>query len=208
MGQVDHPCGTLEELQEQGLDPRKVACCAPNSPGVRGCNHYEDCIFHMKRYGGFRGKGPRYVGYFLKTHEGAKKEDFMSCYHFIKTLLGRMRAGNAYREQGKPHEVIRIIAQEGEPVLKRFDEALDKNNNKTGDLRRKIYHRSVAVPPFPRPKDNPLVTYDQELDARELERDRIANPDDFERLGAPAEGFVVEPGPNLAEPVEQVAKAK
>lgn len=167
----DHPHGTVDELRREGLDPEKVSSCAPKSPGVRGCNHWADCPFHLTRLGGFKGQGPHYVAYYLKTHEGDEKEDVSSCYLFTKTLLARMRASVAFADRGLPHEKIRIIAQEGGKYLKTTDEAMDKNNNKTGDLRRKITRAMAEVPEFPRPGSVDHIRGKGLLSQRERERE-------------------------------------
>ena len=173
LGIVTTPIGTLDELREQGIDPREVACCHAPAPGViRGCAIEKECPFHLKRYGGFKGTGgPKYVGYFLQTHEGNKKEDFCTCVVFVRTLLARQRAGMAARQEGKPHEIIRVVAQEGEKIITRISVPVNElDKSPTADY--KYVMAAVEVPKFPRPGQNEKISYDQKLTARELARQR------------------------------------
>src|SRR5678815_4617991 len=110
MGVDDVPRGTVEELRAVGLDPAQVGSCAPRGAGgVRGCRMEQECIFAQARYGGFKGKGPKNVGYYKREIDGPQKQDWMPCHSFVQSLARRMRAGDAAREQGQPHEQIRII---------------------------------------------------------------------------------------------------
>jgi hypothetical protein len=109
-----------------------------------------------------------------------------------------MRAGLAFADRGKPHEKIRIIAQEGEKILKRFDEALDKNNNKTGDLRRKIWEAMVEVPKFPRPGSVADVRIRGKLAERERQRE-LAEQDDGPYVRREVGALTIEAVPDIPE---------
>jgi hypothetical protein len=114
MGIHPDPMGTPDELRQFNIDPRAAGSCAKpdGSAGVRGCPHWDRCIFRMARWGDFRGNGPRGVGYVLVTHEGSKKEDDAYCYWYMSRLHDRARAGQMQREEGKNGELIQIVALE------------------------------------------------------------------------------------------------
>lgn len=171
MGIDPLPRGTLDEIVAQGLDPQLVASCHAARPGVvRGCAVEKECRFHQLRMGGFKGKsGPKYVGYFLQTHEGNKKEDFISCHAFVRTLQARMDAGSAARQKGQAHEIVRVIAQEGEKIVQRIGVPVNPAD-KTVGASYKYVTQTIEVPRMPRPGENDRLTYDQELTAREQER--------------------------------------
>lgn len=176
LGIYHFPVGTLHEIREAGMDPELVACCHSRAEGeIRGCPVWKTCQFNRKPNGGFKGEGPRNVGYYLKTSRsdgGRQKEDFIPCYGFVIALQGRMLAGRAARDRGEDHETIRIVAQEGEPIVVRkyFSVAKD-GGNITGDIRMKSNTMTINVPVFLRPSENPGVTYDQQLRDREKRRE-------------------------------------
>lgn len=165
------PIGTLDEIRKCGLDPRQVACCHPEAPGViRGCPVEKECRFHLIRYGSFKGSGgPKYVGYYLRTHEGHQKEDFILCHAFVRVLQARMDAGLAEAQKGHAHEIIRVIAQEGEKIVTRVGVPVNEAD-RSPTAPWKYVQKAVEVPRFPRPGENERLTYDQELAARELDR--------------------------------------
>lgn len=175
LGITPLPIGTLDELKEAGIDPAQAGSCAPSQPsaGIRGCAMWKQCPFGQARLGGFKGKsGPKYVGYFLMTHEGDKKEDFISCHAFVRVLLSRMKQMVVDRNEGRIAETVRIIAQEGEKIFTRSgvpDNPADKSINAA-------YHyavKEIEVPKMPRPLDDNRTTYDLELAARERARKQI-----------------------------------
>jgi hypothetical protein len=173
MGVKPMPIGTLEEIQEAGYNPQDVACCAPNSPGVRGCPVERSCRFARKRYGGFKGKGPKYVGYRLVTDEGRVKEDFIRCHSFIRGgLQARLDAGVIHRQQGKRGEFVRIIAQEGETIRQRVQIPVNPND-KSQQAQFKFETETITVPEHPRPTDVDVLTYDQEIISKELQAEKI-----------------------------------
>lgn len=191
------PQGSLQYLRESGLDPAKVGSCAAPAPGVRGCPFWHDCIFDKKKYGitkPFKGNGPEFVGYILKTPDDVKKEDDMLCYRFNQVFRKRMLAMNALAEEGKEHDVIRIIAHEGEPILKRFQYPIDPNPNKSKDYRLRYEDKLVPVSTF---KNLRSVGYSALVEQRERLRQTGAD-EPVERLrpefpAEPAEAVVAEP---------------
>lgn len=96
-----------------GRVDRKTTTCS-NCPWKDG-----DCIFDQPKNGGFKGDGPRYIGYRLIT-DGAEdhtpKEDTIICYDAIEALKERMIFGKQQRERGRDGELIKIIAQQGEMI--------------------------------------------------------------------------------------------
>jgi hypothetical protein len=117
------PIGTIEEAQQQGLNPAKVATCSERVPGkIQGCPMWTDCHFDEPRMGGFKGSGPRYIGYQLATGDTLPSGDPVvvegscMCHVFVRTLQDRMLEGETLRRRGKPGEYIRVCAQEGDSV--------------------------------------------------------------------------------------------
>lgn len=169
IGVTPWPIGTLEELVAEGLDPEAIASCAPSRPGItRGCPLWKACRFNLPRMGGFKGKGPKYVGYSLTTHEGDRKQDSMTCHSFVRTMQSRMDAGVVAKQQGRPYEIIRIVAQEGQMIRTRVGK---KSTDKNEDGSYKYFYevKEVPVPFHPRPADDERLNYDQELQAQDRE---------------------------------------
>jgi len=182
-GIMPHPMGTLEELRQQGLDPARIGSCAPNPDvsgdrSVRGCPMWSECPFHLKRYGGFKANGgPHYIAYFMQSHDNRKKEDIATCYAYTLTLLKRERAARAAREDGKPHEIIRVVAQEGGEYWKRDRVPVDPKDQSI-TAKYKWEEGLAKVPRFPRPMQNEDLYNDQALTQRELKR--MTQDPDFE----------------------------
>jgi hypothetical protein len=180
LGINPHPIGTVEELKRLNLSLGANGSCAPSAglpghqPGVRGCPVYDRCPFHLKKLGGFKDHGPRNVGYYLRTHEGHAKEDFTPCYHFVATLVERMRAGQRDRENGKNGEIIEVIAQEGredQKIMTKVWSPVDESN-KALTAPYKMIRALVVVPKFPRPGEaGSDLSYDMELEQRRLKRE-------------------------------------
>lgn len=207
LGENPIPQGTPDELRAAGLDPAKVGSCAPRSEGVRGCPLDPECIFGQARYGGFKGvSGPHNIGYYKREVDGTQKQDVMTCHGFVRSLVRRMRAGDIAREEGKPHEQIRIIAQEGEWITINPIVQTDPNDKRVTAEWKRDPHK-IQVPKHPRPSDNPQITYDQQLWAEEQIR-RKYDPEfagappilndvdqafDMGDDAAPAEGVIAEP---------------
>ena len=186
------PAGTLEEIVEAGMDPARVSACTPHARdgSIRGCPCYATCIFHRKQFGGFRDRGPRNVGYYLKLSRGdggAQKEDYMPCYRFVSTMQQRMFVALDRRNRGEDHETISIIAQEGQKIVVREYRTLAADGgNRSKDYRMTAEIKEIEVPRLVRPSENPLQTYEDQLRARaaarrdvELALEDLAN----ERLG-------------------------
>jgi hypothetical protein len=140
------PVGTPEALEKQGLNPRMVGSCSLRAPGNSGCDMAEDCIFGLKENGGFKGKvAPSNVGYFLQVQEGPFKEDFCSCFHYMRHIHSREQ------QQKKTGEKIYLVAQEGEPITIVVTEPEEPVTcNKTGNTRMKTSAKQIPVPKFPR----------------------------------------------------------
>lgn len=96
----------------------KGGVIAPEEKSCETCAFKKMCLFDRRDRGGFKGKGPRYIGYVIITDRvelnGAKR-DFTTCWNFIESgLQKRLSVGRQLREDGKDGEIVRIIAQEGE----------------------------------------------------------------------------------------------
>lgn len=157
------PVGTLRELREANLDLKANAACSPGGKGspVRGCPVWEDCRFHLKRQGGFKGRGPHNVGYFEKI-DNAVKEDWCPCYLWTRNL-------QPLADQNIPGHVYAIVAQEGEDItfVRTYAvDGLDSNRTKNyATAREKVV---MPVPKFPRPAER----FADEVIARQLEAQR------------------------------------
>lgn len=181
MGLVPTPIGTLEELRRENLNPALVGSCAPKNDalGVRGCQYYENCIFRLTKYGGFRGNGPRNCGVFLQTHEGMKVEMERSCFFVMSRLYDRMRAGERDRQDGKNGEIIQIVALEpslGHPLSKEVihkQKTVNIHEGKVPSQPHKFEKKTFTGPvsPFPRPGERHAVAYDTLLDDRRRARE-------------------------------------
>ncbi|MGQ0721019.1 MAG: hypothetical protein ACT4PE_05525 [Candidatus Eiseniibacteriota bacterium] len=175
------PIGTREEIEAQGMDPAFVACCAPPTKdgSVKGCAWWEKCQFHRKALGGFKGEGPKNVGFYMRTanSDGAQqREGVAPCFRFVATLQPRMLNGLDRKNRGQDHEVIQVIAQEGEKIVVReWKTVAPDGGNKSKDYRMKSSIVEMTVPKFPRPGENPGVTYDNQLDQRAADRERRAS---------------------------------
>lgn len=214
------PMGTPDELRKVGVDPGMVGSCAQPNPqtGVRGCPLWASCPFHLQKYGGFKGQGPKNVGYYIKTHEGRQAENFMTCHNFVRVLLARMRSGRQQAEEGKSNaEIVRIIAQEGGMVRQRGSFAVDPEDRRpNAPWAMKTVAREV--PKFPRPGERKGVSYEADLWADEMKRRSVEDDFDVEFNGPPPQpevgeapdDFTLEMGsnddPGLAAPVEKKGK--
>jgi len=80
------------------------------------CPLNKDCAFDLRQRGGFKGEGPKYIGYRLITdsaEQTGSKEDTATCFGFIDSgLQKRMTTGRNLRDDGKDGELVKIIAQE------------------------------------------------------------------------------------------------
>ena len=209
LGIAPLPQGTPDELRRAGLNPEQIASCAPSGPGVRGCPLEKECPFQLAKYGGFKYQGPKYVGFYQMTSEGNQREDFMLCHAFVRTMLARMREGNRAREEGRAHETIRVIAQEGDTVRQRVAVPVNPDDH-TINARYAVKTFRVQVPEWPRPGDRSQVSYDQEL-WQDEQRRRGEDPEfsmGMERLpeGLPDQVFADLEEISDSEPVQAIAE--
>jgi len=174
MGLHPNPIGTLDELRREGIGPAFVGSCAPPSKGVRGCSHYEKCIFRLTKNGGFRDLGPRNIGFYHQTHEGHKRQEFMACFTFMQTLYERMRAGIRDREDGLNGEIIRIVAQEGQLIRPKHTINVNAGTNLAPKWDRRT--DPIPVPAFQRPHEQGSTSYDLILENEEKQR-QIEDPE-------------------------------
>lgn len=174
MAYGDQPIGTLEEIQALGMDPSLVCTCAPHAKdgSVRGCPQETNCIFAQARYGGFKGKGAKNVGFFKrlsKADRGSAQryqfESYMPCFNFVHTLAEPMRQGQLLEEQGRDHTHIEIIGQEGDTIFVTHSEAVDKRPD-AKDIRMKETTEEIVIPRFPRPGEGYGPKHNQLLDKR------------------------------------------
>jgi hypothetical protein len=192
------PKGTLGDLREAHLDPAMYGCCHANAADsngltIMGCMVEKSCPFAQKRYGGFKGEGPEYIGYYHRTtraDESKQMENVISCFGFVQTLLRRMRKGMTDKEEGRDYEHIEIIAMPKsvlarDPSLKgRFSDTVVVTRWKS-EAPKSLVNMSLVsetvemeVPHFPRPQENPGITHNQKLAARLAARESARNRED------------------------------
>lgn len=166
------PIGTLDEILKLGLDPDETACCAPHDEkGQRGCPVWDSCRFNKRDRGGFKGQGPRNIGYHIQLHPsngGFQKEDCCSCFAFVQSIQPKMEAGWAAENQDKPHDEYAIIAQEGEPIV--VQEWRSEVPGSFTNIRMKVETKEIKVPAFPRPGSQPEIDYYEKMSARAARR--------------------------------------
>lgn len=203
LGIKQFPCGTREEVEQAGLDPVKVACCAkPIKDEVRGCAVWGSCRFDHKGMGGFKGQGPRYIGYRIidpATGDLGTNQDVHTCFAFVHGLQKRADYGAAARREsgGARGEVIRVFAQEGDTIETRYDlpingkgevvnvmpemvETLTANAIKfsllPGEVAigRKMFELKRTVPRFPRLNEAGGESFAQRVAMMDMEVDQEA----------------------------------
>jgi hypothetical protein len=183
LGVIQTPIGTREEIEEVGLDPRQVACCAKPGPGAPGCAQYDRCIFRYTNNGGFRDHGPRNIGYYFESSEGGAKEDQCLCSVFMGCLYDRMEEGAIARRRGLRGDLIEVIAQEGEEIWR--TQIVNANAETPGAKERWVKEtKPVAVSRFPRPSERLAIAGPGKVYRRRMERDKLR--DDW-REGLPPE---------------------
>lgn len=154
-----YPIYSLAQLQELGLDPAKVPSCGPTpaqsgNRAVLGCQCHAQCRFDRGPYATrqdgtmvpFKGKRPQRIGYFYKTIEGREKTDMIACHQFVTTMQAAMDEGVAAALRGERHEIVRVIAQEGES-FKRIKTKVGPLN-KDGSPNWKTVLEDVTVTPM------------------------------------------------------------
>jgi microcompartment protein CcmL/EutN len=114
------PLRTREDIIASGGDLSVEPSCAPpvsmsGDRKVLGCQAYPICRFSNPHYGSFKGNGPELIAYFEKTIEGNEKTDQIICHGFINSLQAAMDEGIAAAMRNERHEVIKVIAHQGEP---------------------------------------------------------------------------------------------
>lgn len=123
------PLGTVDEVREAGLDPAKTTCCARGvKDQVQACPMWGGCRFDQpSKAGVFKGTGgPHYVGLEIYTGETlpsgepAVNRTSMLCHAYVRTMQERADAGETARQRGKPGEVIRLCAKEGDKLVTRM----------------------------------------------------------------------------------------
>lgn len=171
IGKINNePEGTLAEVIKEGLNPKMVASCHPETRDVKGCRNYHNCIFALTANGGFRDSGPRKIGYYHKTHEGVEVENHSTCAWFMQHMFDRMEDGIRDRRRGLQGEIIEIIAQEGEMVLRRA--MVNINEGTAQPTKFEVKRFAEPVPRFVRLGERPVVTVEHEI--RERRKQRLA----------------------------------
>jgi hypothetical protein len=149
------PTGTLEEIQELGLDPKLYRCCAKQKPGeVAGCQFWGICERPYK--GGpppdpdvkdqdpNEVGGPHHHGILYITAEGNTVQDVRSCFDYAILVDGHRQSGNVYE----------IVADEGEViVIKGTREVPINPANPGGKRKAEPFTREELVPKFKRPRE-------------------------------------------------------
>ena len=102
---------------------------APSNLVCEECPLNDECRFDERPRGGFKKKGgrPHYIGFRLiadpterNANSAGAMEDFVTCFDYVETKQPREVMGNILRAQGKNGELVQIIKQEGERVMKRY----------------------------------------------------------------------------------------
>jgi hypothetical protein len=203
------PIGTPEEIQAAGLSIKRRHSCAKPDPTnsdtdkrIKGCVLWDVCQFNMARRGGFKGKGPKYVGYRLITDGAEKnqaKHDFCSCFVFVETIQNRMIGAQHNKDMGRDFERVAIIAQEGETMKVERSLPINYKGNVTGpflnampwiakglkeagfaveldDVSPSVDQRNftfeIVVPKFPRPNQMGGLTFQASIIADEIKSNR------------------------------------
>lgn len=176
----------VQSVVDHGFDPAKVVSCVPSAglpgsiKGVRGCNMYDRCPFHLARYGGFKGFWrPKNVGYYYKPNDGTnhQKEDFLVCHQFVHTQMDRKLASDAAISQNKPGEFIDIIAQEGENITTKVWGPDPKHPTYgTPNPKFTYLYSTFPVPEYAHPADHEGDSYEAKLERKRISRQREEQP--------------------------------
>lgn len=182
------PLGTPDELRNAGMNPATSPCCAPESGmqgplgqaqgghdvAAGGCSAYGQCLFALKRYGGFRDQGPRNVAVLQQVDpteiaanadRPASNVNIMPCFLFMANLFQR------WKQQNESREVIAIVAQEGEKT-EYIDERMvpDPRGAEFPKKREYFLNEEFIVPKFKRiNEDNPRLDLVKRMAAKHLE---------------------------------------
>lgn len=155
------PTGTPAELKAAGHNLLEVHSCAiPVDGRIRGCPHARVCA--LRKFGnpddggfgppdaepGTAGKGPKNVGYYIRTQEGSEKEDWIRCSAYMTVLFPREE------KQDETGEQIMVVAQEGEVIEIERSVAQDpKLCNKNGNVTLITTTEMIEVPRHLRPAE-------------------------------------------------------
>jgi hypothetical protein len=200
------PIGTPEEVKAAGLSLKRRHSCTKPDPDnhIKGCVQWDVCQFNMPRRGGFKGKGPKYVGYRLITDGAEKnhaKQDFCSCFVFVETIQNRIISAQHNKDMGRDFERVAVIAQEGESMKVERSLPINYKGNVTGpflhampwiadglekagftverddvnpSVDQKMFTFEIAVPKFPRPNEMGGLSFQASIIAEEIKSDRTA----------------------------------
>ena len=198
------PIGTPEEVLAAGLSLKRRHTCANPDPdnNIKGCVQWSVCQFNMPRRGGFKGKGPKYVGYVLITDAAEKnqaKRDFCPCFVFTETIQNRMISAQHNKDMGRDYEKVAIIAQEGEQMKVERSLPINYKGNVTGpflntmpwiaeglekagytverddvnpSVDQKTFVFEILVPRFARPNEKDALTFQASIIAEEMQANR------------------------------------
>lgn len=126
------------------------------------------------------------IAYYFRPIKGAAKVDICSCHSFVRAMQPLMDAGLMLRQQNKPHQVVRIVAQEGEKVKVRRS---PQTVNAKGERTTQHIVQEVAVPRFPDPTEmDTFMEYEREI-MRDFDG---GEEDDYTATVAPDEDDVPE----------------
>jgi hypothetical protein len=118
---------------------------------VLGCPDWRNCRFGTPPYGTFKGNQPQRIGYSIRTIEGRSKRDIIICHGFVRSLQGAMDQGVADKLRGATnYEIIKVIAQEGEPITRRVTRIV---TNKDGTTKLVRSEETIPVPPIKDPSE-------------------------------------------------------
>ena len=151
------PVGSVEAVRKAGKNLRAVPTCAVGGEEhgeLRGCRFGKECaqgMFGLPENGGFGPKSPQpdtpgtrphYIGFYHATKEGLEHADVAPCFTFMNGLWDR------YLNQDRTGELIEIIAQEGETIM-RTDRGSNQPGATAGDQTIWEEDVEVVVPTFP-----------------------------------------------------------
>ena len=189
LSKTTYPVCSLARARELGLDVSKVLTCAPspqdsNDPSVAGCPQWRNCPFDKPGYGTFKGQGPQYIGYYLRTIEDRVKTEICNCYTFVTTLLAAQRDGLQARVRGdSKFETVKIVAHQGESIEIKYHL---KRAKKDGTSETYYERKRVVIPPMPDPGEvDPFLEFERDI-AAEFESgiaDSISVPNDTAQAG-------------------------
>lgn len=219
-----HPIGTKEEilaLKSKRMTLARCAACCVGGKGVkdehgnniRGCGVAASCRFDDPDFmppgaegETFKFKGPKVVGYYRSNDVGGK-EDFMSCYTWVRTLQPQYDAQERTGETlalvsiEPPKEIVEKVAKgemklEDVPDHYKITEFKAKSvagplSNRNGDMRITQQMVTRLVPNFPRPAERfKREVYEQKIAAGRAKAQRARRQQRIERL-APSDGELV-----------------